>query len=416
MVNSYNKNKKKSLSPAEEKKRELRNRIGLILFLTFLIGMLWTFDFYNREFKNWNSIDSNLNIFLLININVILLITVSSLLLRNLVKLLYERKKRQLGFRLKSKLTLAFILTSTLPTIVFFFIANGFLTNTLNFWFQGQYAVGLKNSANIVKKFSDHWDEELSHYGNVVAADILKESIPEGKDQEWFFNKLFRYRLDGAIIYNDQKEQKGSWFLEENKSKFWSPISINDWANIDKNTSRLISNSKDYRIYRAVVPLKYQGKPHFLEVVKILPGPWYEELDEASEKLQNYEKLVSLEDPIRTNYETHLILITLLLVFASTWFAFYLARSIVIPIETLVEGTHRIAKGDLDFEIELVSGDEIGMLLGSFNKMTKELMQNRIKLAKSQDEIISANQSLEERNLFVELVLQTIQTGVFAID
>lgn len=48
--------------------------------------------------------------------------------------------------------------------------------------------------------------------------------------------------------------------------------------------------------------------------------------------------------------------------------------------------------------------------------MTKELLHNRKKLAQSQEELISINQKLEERSIFVELVLQNIQAGIFSTD
>ena len=50
---------------------------------------------------------------------------------------------------------------------------------------------------------------------------------------------------------------------------------------------------------------------------------------------------------VKTNYTTYLLLFTLLIIFGGIWFGYYLAHSIVEPIEILVDGTNRISKGPL---------------------------------------------------------------------
>ncbi|WP_347273378.1 cache domain-containing protein, partial [Candidatus Kuenenia sp.] len=50
------------------------------------------------------------------------------------------------------------------------------------------------------------------------------------------------------------------------------------------------------------------------------------------------------------------------------------------PIHMLVEGTKRVAKGDLAFRIEAVKKDEIGQLVTSFNDMTFQLEESEKKL------------------------------------
>ncbi|NIQ90634.1 MAG: HAMP domain-containing protein, partial [Deltaproteobacteria bacterium] len=45
--------------------------------------------------------------------------------------------------------------------------------------------------------------------------------------------------------------------------------------------------------------------------------------------------------------------------FCASWFGFYLAKSITVPIQELAEGTRRIADGDLDVHVDQDSDDEI---------------------------------------------------------
>ncbi|HOV87778.1 MAG TPA: ATP-binding protein [Syntrophobacteraceae bacterium] len=52
---------------------------------------------------------------------------------------------------------------------------------------------------------------------------------------------------------------------------------------------------------------------------------------------------------------------------------FLIGRFLNNPLRALIEGTHRIAHGDLDSQIEIRSRDEIGIFAESFNRMTRDL-------------------------------------------
>lgn len=55
--------------------------------------------------------------------------------------------------------------------------------------------------------------------------------------------------------------------------------------------------------------------------------------------------------------------------------SFFLTRTLTSPIEKLVAGTNRVAEGDLDFQVEVTTSDDIGVLADSFNRMVAERKQ-----------------------------------------
>ena len=55
--------------------------------------------------------------------------------------------------------------------------------------------------------------------------------------------------------------------------------------------------------------------------------------------------------------------------------SFFLTRTLTSPIEKLVAGTNRVAEGDLDFQVEVTTNDDIGVLADSFNRMVAERKQ-----------------------------------------
>jgi len=58
----------------------------------------------------------------------------------------------------------------------------------------------------------------------------------------------------------------------------------------------------------------------------------------------------------------------------------FLANRISRPLESLVEGTIRVARGDLQYRIDIPPGDEIGELAANFNRMTAQILDDREKL------------------------------------
>ncbi len=57
--------------------------------------------------------------------------------------------------------------------------------------------------------------------------------------------------------------------------------------------------------------------------------------------------------------------------------AILISKRVTWPIQKLVEGTRKIASGDLDFKIPTRSKDEIGYLATSFNDMTSQLGESK---------------------------------------
>jgi signal transduction histidine kinase len=70
--------------------------------------------------------------------------------------------------------------------------------------------------------------------------------------------------------------------------------------------------------------------------------------------------------------------------------AVLLARRITEPLKTLVEGTHRISKGDFSKTIPVRSEDEVGGLARSFNEMTRDLLETRQRMEDANRKLIQA--------------------------
>jgi two-component system nitrogen regulation sensor histidine kinase NtrY len=119
--------------------------------------------------------------------------------------------------------------------------------------------------------------------------------------------------------------------------------------------------------------------------------------------------LTLLKSPIKFGYIITLFIVMLLIIFSATWFGLYLAKGITVPIQDLAEATRKIAEGNLNHQIEVIADDEIGVLVDSFNQMTRDLRQSKLGLEQ-------ANLDLEQRRNYTETILRNVSAGVIAVD
>jgi two-component system nitrogen regulation sensor histidine kinase NtrY len=148
----------------------------------------------------------------------------------------------------------------------------------------------------------------------------------------------------------------------------------------------------------------------------ILPPELLENMASITTGYEEYQQIKLVKAPIKTTYYMTLTVVALLVVFCAIWFGFQLAKSISIPIQSLAEGTVRVAEGDLGFEIAVAGDDEIGRLVDSFNRMTKDLRMGREQLELSSKMLQEQNTEIESRRQYMEIVLQNISAGVISLD
>jgi len=129
-----------------------------------------------------------------------------------------------------------------------------------------------------------------------------------------------------------------------------------------------------------------------------------------------YQHLVQRQRKVRLLGLSTLGLMTLLLLFASTWVAIHLARGFAAPIRSLAEASKEVARGNLSYRVETIADDELALLADSFNQMTAELDENRRHIESGAAALQEKNLALEERRNYIETVLESLSTGVVSLD
>lgn len=92
--------------------------------------------------------------------------------------------------------------------------------------------------------------------------------------------------------------------------------------------------------------------------------------------------------------------------------AFIFGTLTVKPLEKLSHGTEFVASGDLDYQVDVHTGDEIERLAKSFNKMTQSLRQTNLKRERAEEDLKKA---LKIKSEFTSTVSHELKTPLAAI-
>ncbi len=95
-------------------------------------------------------------------------------------------------------------------------------------------------------------------------------------------------------------------------------------------------------------------------------------------------------------YNTTLVLLFLVITLISLLIVHLLFRDLVRPLNHLVLGMEKTAKGEVLHQIEDTKSDEIGRVAAAFNQMSSSLWEQRKMLTASNNNLVSLNEKLTE--------------------
>lgn len=413
----------------EAKRRELKRKHRERYLIVFLMGVISLLSYLGIRVLNLGlnlPFSGSILVFALINLNVILLLLLLFLIVRNVVKLLFERRKDIMGAKLRTKLVLAFVSLTLLPTIILFFVSVQFISSSIDYWSNLQIEQSLKNSMEVGRDYYNRITDEILFFGNELSQVIRYEGfmlLPRKRDLDNFIQvKRREYSLASLRIFSNNLA--AITFSQDDK------IDLTPFEGPDKDILKmalekgaddhLIQDSIHGDLVSGIVPIFSRTESRavvgLIVLEKFVPRGFENRLKAISRGLQEYQQLKMLKRPIKISNIITLSIVTLLIIFSSIWFGFYLSKEITIPIRELADATNRIASGDYDFYIDLESKDEIGGLVNSFNKMTMDLKTSKNKLEETNKELIKSNVELEQRRLYMEFVLANVAAGVVSAD
>lgn len=371
-------------------------------------------------------ISNTILMFVLININLLLLLLLIFLVLRNLVKLIYARRRKIMGAKLRTRLVIAFIALSLLPTSVLFIFSINFVTNSIEFWFSIPVEQALDNSLKVGRNIYQQSEESNRFFIERIAYQIHKKDLLKTKNRITLSNYIQvvqrEFNLDAVEIYSSNAIRLTYALAPKLEKVVLKTVSADDLQQGLPSTAvkSISQNLPQGEFIRTVGTIPFGAERSdargYAVITRVIDLKLSENMTSISRGVEAYQQITLLKRPIQLTYYLTLSIVALIVVFCAIWFGFYMAKSITIPIMELAEGTRRVAEGDLSFTIKAVADEEIGSLLNSFNKMTKDLRTGRDQEELSAQKLREQNTEIEARRRYMEIVLKNVSAGVITVD
>ncbi|MHB8907440.1 MAG: sensor histidine kinase [Syntrophales bacterium] len=404
----------------DERETRKRKRERIIILVTVLLIIAVTY-LESRVFRGEMiplPVSGNALIFGLININIILIILLIFLIVRNLVKLLYERRRGIAGSKLRTRLVAAFVGLSLIPTVLLFIVSINFLSSSIDNWFSIRIGDALNRTLEIAQLYYQQSADQAKYYARQLSADISKNGLYEGEKFLYLKALVERrhksYKLSMLEVHIENQKDNVIIRDQEHPQAVPKPLSAKALEDlyVGKEVTTIEQEGGGDMI-RGAVPIYSQATPKvivgFVMASYYFPDGLVDKISVIAKTSEEYRQLTLLKTPIKFGYIITLFIVMLLIIFSATWFGLTLAKGITVPIQDLAEATRKIAQGDLNHQIDIVADDEIGVLVDSFNQMTRDLKRSKQGLEQ-------ANVDLERRRKYTETILRNVSAGVISVD
>ena len=395
---------------ALRRKRSFRNAatLGLVLLGPALAALTFA---VMGPFAGGTSGGTQLRLVLLADL--LYLIVLTGLVVARMARIVAARRKSAVGSRLHMRLVGVFATIALVPTVLVALFAGLTLNIGLEGWFSNRVQQVVSNSLAAAEAYQEEHRRDLTNDTKLLAGALTQAArqsplMDDGQMRELLeqgqglIQRGLReaYVIDGRGAIHARGERSYQfWYEQPSPAQFDQAsasglVLIEDWQNNE---------------FRALVPLPPMAD-RYLYVTRDVDGRLLGLLDDTRQTVGEYQRLEQERGRVLLEFSFLYLGFALLLVAAAMWLGLWFADRLSRPIGRLAEASEQVGKGNLDLQIpEPDTGDEIQTLGESFNRMTRQLKQQRI-------ELVESYRAADDQRRLFDSVLSSVTSGVIGLD
>ncbi len=384
--------------------------VALSVCIFFLFAIIFAQATFNLTFLQPDTSEETI-IFAAVSALIFLLfVALTFVLLRTLLRLYVERKAGALGSKFRSHMVLGALLLSLGPVIFLFLFAYGLMNRSIEKWFS-RPVEDVQYRTNVIVSL-------LTQYAATNADAEAQRIAATPEAQKSLQTGNFSFMMD-EFRRSELTLQGGFAFAIVDgraEASFHAPEA---WPLLQQTLPKK-GASGQAQAFEVLGQTYVVGRARVANgeilVAMPLPSNYSAVLRDLEQSQQQYEDLRVQRRRLKRTYMGFLLLLTVAVLFVSTWLALYLSKMVTRPLVALAEATHEISRGRLDYRVDVKAGSEIGKLVESFNRMAADLETSRANIEKSRRELADMNVQLEQRTRHSETILESVPSGVLSLD
>jgi nitrogen fixation/metabolism regulation signal transduction histidine kinase len=314
------------------------------------------------------------------------------------------------GSKLAFKLAIFFSLVAVLPGALVYAVSVQFMARSIESWFDVKIDTALEAGLALGRSTLDGGLRDLAGRAEAMAGELAQLAPAQ---QSAALNTLRdRHRVDEAALFSSRGTAlavagSGAAVMPE------LPVSaVLRQVRAQQPYSSVESLPEKGLYLRVVVPvntLSLSEDIRALQVLQQVPPQLAAAAETVQAGYRDYQELLLSRLGLKQLYGVTLSLTLLLGLLGAFALAIFLSERLASPLSILAEGTAAVARGDFSQRATVASDDELGVLTGSFNAMTRQLDDARAANQRTQAEVESAK-------AYLESVLGNLSSGVMSFD
>lgn len=324
---------------------------------------------------------------------------------------LYKRiRQRVMGSRLTLRLLGAFTLMAIIPGLLVYAVSVNFLTQSIESWFNVKVESALDGGLKLGQRALDIMLTDLETKAESIATNLAFQSpsthysLLNDLREKSGIQDAALLSAQGRIIAVSSADPNS--FLPELPS---IPQLRQAQTRIYGKIEPIVDKGLYLRVLAPVSSSGLVGETRILQLLQPVPKSLSSTAESVQAVYQDYQELSYSRGSLKEVFSLTLTMVLMLAMLSALAIAFILSRRLSKPLMMLAEGTNKIASGDYSTILPAHGKDELGILVQSFNSMTRQLA-DATKAAERNRERVEAARG------YLETILAHLSSGVIALN
>jgi nitrogen fixation/metabolism regulation signal transduction histidine kinase len=335
------------------RRAENSNRKRLIVLLAIAVFLLFAIlvsqTAFNQTILRPNTNQQVVVFYALSLLISLLFVALTFVLARNLLKLFAERRLGVLGSKFRTRMVVGALLLSFVPVMVMYWFAYGLMNRSIDKWFSAPVEEVRADTDAMASLLASYAAQNARSEALAIAVAPETQRAFEGHG---FSGIVEQFRLHEPTL------QGGFSLAIQNGVAEASLDAPAPWAILEQKLplsqaaagqpARFTWEQTEYTLGSAPV-----GNDGAILVAMPLPAEFSKTVKQIEASQLRYLQLSRERKHVRQTYMGLLLLLTMMVLFVTTWLALFLSKLVTRPLAALAEATQEISRGRLDYRIDV---------------------------------------------------------------
>jgi len=320
------------------------------------------------------------------------------------------RRRGRAAARLHIRIVLLFSFIAALPAILMVIIASVTLNKGLDRWFSARTEAIIDTSRAVAQAYVAEHSRMLGLDLLAIAGEFNRVTPDIDANQSAIASYLTNQaRLRGLSTVQLIRKDRSLIVQGETTSNIPAPPAPEEiFAKLDSGEPALIAPGTTNLVGGVIKLTGFDDL--YLYLARPIDPRVTRNLRLTEENAAEYRRLQENRFGVQVAFGIVFAGVALVVLLSAIWIGLSFASSIVSPIRRLIGAAREIAGGNLDVHVPARgSTGDLGLLATSFNTMTSRVKSQR-------DELLAANEKIDQRRRFTEAVLSGVSAGIIGLD